>query len=135
MVPSPFEIRAPFHVWSAGCYIHPIMYLKLCPPCGFGLPPCCEILAMGLRHFFHHLLVLFDRPSLRMHLWIQHILLNFIFCSCSVCGKRHYLALIVYNFRGSNKRRKMCYCGQGPDMGKCHPVASRNVPPHPQSAA
>jgi len=44
----PFKICAPlFHVWPPGCCIHPILYWKMCPPCGFW-HPCCEILATGL---------------------------------------------------------------------------------------
>jgi len=34
---SPFEIGAhPFHVWSPGCYIHPMLYFEnVAPPSGF----------------------------------------------------------------------------------------------------
>jgi len=28
----------PFHVWSPGCSIHPILYLKMCPSCDFSPP-------------------------------------------------------------------------------------------------
>jgi len=39
----------PFHVWSPGCCIYPILYLKnIAPLMVFGAP-CCEILATGLN--------------------------------------------------------------------------------------
>ena len=52
-----------------------------------------------------HLIFLFYLPSLHMHLWTEHISLNFLPSWFSVCGKPHNLALIAYHFRGSNKRQ------------------------------
>ena len=54
----------------------------------------------------HHVHFLFFIPSLHLHLWTRHISLNFISCCFSVCRKTHHLALIVYHFKGSNKRPK-----------------------------
>ena len=40
VVPRPhiWNLCFPFYVWLPGCCIHPILYLKMCPPCGFCPP-------------------------------------------------------------------------------------------------
>jgi len=44
--PPYLKSVAPFHVWTPGCCIHPILYLNnVIPFVVFG-PPCCEILVL-----------------------------------------------------------------------------------------
>ena len=49
--PDPhLKSGTPFHVWSSGSCIHPILYLKNVVPLAVFGAPCCEILATALNN-------------------------------------------------------------------------------------
>jgi len=45
--PTHLKSVRPASYSAPDCCIHPLLYLRMWPPCDF-CPPCCEILATGL---------------------------------------------------------------------------------------